>query len=61
MNIEPTINYVYQPLPPQPDGKIYAVSGPDVPFPCPKEWYGITKERAQEIVVRLNIKRGILV
>lgn len=60
-NWEPTYNLIYQPIPSldfknHPDPPIYSVQGPDVPYPKPAEWYGITKLEAQKIADKLNLK-----
>jgi hypothetical protein len=39
MNIEPVEAYVYQPLPPQPDGKFYGVGGLTI--------FGLTSDEAR--------------
>lgn len=58
MNIEPTKAYIYQPLPPQKDGKYFGVGGLHtcgLPFDVP-EIVGVTKEDAEKIVNLLHSK-----
>ena len=56
MNVQPTEAYVYQPLPPQEDGKIYGVGGLTL-FGLNSDearLVGITKSDAEEIVRVVN-------
>lgn len=59
----PTYNYVYQKgagidVVGQKDPTIYAVGGPDVPFPTPFNLEFITKENAERLADELNKKNG---
>lgn len=58
MNIEPTKAYIYQPLPPQKDGKYFGVGGLHtcgLPFAAPSI-VGVTKVDAEKIVRVFNNK-----
>ncbi|MFA5197867.1 MAG: hypothetical protein WC437_05620 [Patescibacteria group bacterium] len=59
-DINPTKNYVYQPLPDDRklNPKIYSVGGPDVPYPRPGSWTMLTKSEAEKIVDELNKKHN---
>lgn len=47
---EPDGIYVYQPKPPQPDGRIYAIGG----LPYPVNFTGLTKKEAEACVAALR-------
>lgn len=62
--MEPTENYVYQPIGAigfehVPDPPIYGVSGPDVgPAIRQRSQKGMTKSEAEQIAARLNLEHG---